>query len=205
MSSVLQGSALWLIQPPRKSKPKGPQSPTAIHSRSAAGSCARDWCPILHALLDFDGTASRLDEPDFAGVCPIASPDPADTKIRVREATAMRSRCRFVRKGLAPDASRLLDSGGAADRLDEPSFAGVCPTANPRSRRHQVPAQRGAQTGTRSVLLDSGSTAGLLNESSFAGVCPTASPRSRHHEVPSQRGRVAHGDPFSEAVPRYGD
>jgi hypothetical protein len=43
-------------------------------SEAAPGSRARDCRPNRHALLDFDGTVSRLNEPGFAGVCPTASP-----------------------------------------------------------------------------------------------------------------------------------
>jgi hypothetical protein len=39
----------------------------------------------LSVLLDSGSAASYHDEPGFAGVCPMASPDPADTKIRVNE------------------------------------------------------------------------------------------------------------------------
>jgi hypothetical protein len=44
-----------------------------------------------------------------------------------------RSRSRIVRKGFARSGTLgvLLDFGSAANRLDDPCFAGVCPTANP--------------------------------------------------------------------------
>jgi hypothetical protein len=87
--------------------------------------------------LDRDGTANRLDEPYFAGVCPIASPDSADTKIRAigdRRTTAMRRHCQFVREGIGTQtgmSSVLLDGSSTANRLDESGFAGVCPMASP--------------------------------------------------------------------------
>jgi hypothetical protein len=37
----------------------------------------------LSVLLDGGSTANRLDEPDFAGVCPMACPDPAATKFHL--------------------------------------------------------------------------------------------------------------------------
>jgi hypothetical protein len=58
--------------------------------------CPRSSLPVFRGrtrsvLLCPSDAASRLDELGFAGVCPIESPDPAATKIRVREATAIRS------------------------------------------------------------------------------------------------------------------
>jgi hypothetical protein len=111
ISPVLQGSALWraLIPPTRRSGSTGAAKRTEICSRSAPDSYARDSLKTaretVSGLLDSGSTASRHDEPGFAGVCPMASPDPADTKIRAvgeRRATASRSRerPRFVRKGL---------------------------------------------------------------------------------------------------------
>jgi hypothetical protein len=92
---ILQGSALLraLIQPPRKS---GCEEPRRFVQR--AGSCARDYRPKEHAeravcrpcstavlrrskptgapkaARVVVSTTSRLEVPDFAGVCPIASP-----------------------------------------------------------------------------------------------------------------------------------
>jgi hypothetical protein len=106
----LQGSALWRTSDPAATKIRaiGAAKPRRSIRAASAGSCARDWRPNRHALVDAENTANRLDEPCFAGVCPIASPDPAATKIRGREATAIHSRsvCRFVRKGLTPKAAR---------------------------------------------------------------------------------------------------
>jgi hypothetical protein len=119
---AMQGSALRRAPDPAATKiqANGSAEPRRSFRVCVPGSCARDWRPIRHALLDCGGTASRLDElsfagvcpiasrlevPDFAGVCPIASPDPADTKFHLNGgcgATAILSRNarRFVRKGL---------------------------------------------------------------------------------------------------------
>jgi hypothetical protein len=70
---------------------------------------------MRHALLDFGSAASRLDEPGFAGVCPMASPDPTTTKIRANRVT----RC----------GTLSVIPSGTASRLDESGFAGVCPMA----------------------------------------------------------------------------
>jgi hypothetical protein len=80
-------------------KTNGAAKRTATPSTKAApGLCARDSPDparkSVSVLLDSGITASRLNEPGFAGVCPMASTDPADTKIRVIEAaehTAMLS------------------------------------------------------------------------------------------------------------------
>jgi hypothetical protein len=56
-----------------------------------------------------------------------------------------RKRPRFVRKGLAPDPARLLDSGITASRLNELDFAGVCPMASPDPADTKIRANRAAK------------------------------------------------------------
>jgi hypothetical protein len=51
-------------------------------------------------------------------------------------------------KDCRPIRHACLDSGSVANRLDEPCFAGVCPTACPVSR-HEDPGQRSARRSVR--------------------------------------------------------
>jgi hypothetical protein len=136
VNPVLQGSALWRAPEHgfTKNQANGGRHTRILSAKAAPGSCARDWSrPMRHVERVGSGTANRLDESGFAGVCPMASPDPAATKIRVAEHTAILSRS--VPGSCARDWSRPMRhvervGSSTANRLDESGFAGVCPMAS---------------------------------------------------------------------------
>jgi hypothetical protein len=84
MRPVLQGSALQRTPDPAATKFPFDGAPDA----------ARE---TLSVLLDSGNAASILDEPGFAGVCPMA--DPAVTKIRVIEGAKPRQSIRVSAPG----------------------------------------------------------------------------------------------------------